>query len=396
MQQSILTQQTVKLFYTDSHMAEFDATVLACERLEKEGLYGIVLDRTAFFPEGGGQQADTGILGDACVKDVKEKGGTICHICDRPLPVGETVHGKLDYEKRFDRMQNHTGEHIVSGLVHRHFGFENVGFHLGTDVTMDFSGELSGEELLLIEREANEAVVKNLPVIAEFPDREALAAMEYRSKIELEGQVRIVTVPGYDRCACCAPHVALTGEIGMIKLLNGQKYKGGTRVTMVCGFRALADYNQKAGQVAAVSVLLSAKQTEIATASGHIKEELTACKGKLALLRQRLFTYQVAGIGENQPCVCLFEQELNGNELRTLTNLCMEKCSGLCIALSGDDASGYQYVAGSRTWDMREFGRALNEAFHGRGGGKAEMIQGSIKGSRMTIEEWILHKAAEN
>lgn len=397
MQQSILTQQTDKLFYTDSHMLEFDAVVLACEKSDKdEGLYRIVLDRTAFFPEGGGQQADTGFLGDACVKDVREKEGTICHICDRPVPVGETVHGRLDYDKRFDRMQNHTGEHIVSGLVHRHFGYENVGFHLGTDVTMDFDGELSGEDLLRIEREANGAVVKNLPVIAEFPDREKLAAMEYRSKIELEGQVRIVTVPGYDCCACCAPHVAFTGEIGMIKLLNGQKYKGGTRVTMVCGFRALSDYNQKAGQIAALSVLLSAKQTEVAAAAGHMKEELAACKGKLTELRQQLFTYRAAGIDKKQPCVCLFEQELNGNELRTLVNLCMEKCSGICIALSGDDASGYHFVAGSRTKDMREFGGALNEAFQGRGGGKPEMIQGSIKGSRTSIEEWILHKAAEN
>ncbi len=391
-------QTTRKLFYEDSHLSEFEAEVLSCGETEgKQGIiYQIVLDQTAFFPEGGGQSADTGYLNDVPVQDTKEKSGIIYHICTEAIPAGTKVHGKLDFEKRFDRMQNHTGEHIVSGLVHKHFNYENVGFHLGTEVTMDFSGELSREDLLMIEQEANEAVVKNLSVQTEFPDKDALASIAYRSKIELEGAVRIVTIPGYDCCACCAPHVKFTGEIGIIKLLNGQKYKGGTRVTMVCGFRALADYNNKSEQITAISVLLSAKQTEAADAAVHMKEELTACKNQLAGLKQQLFTCKVDQLEENLPYICMFESDLSGNEIRMLVNMCMEKCEGICIVLSGSDENGYQFVAGSRTIDLRGFGKALQESFQGRGGGKAEMIQGSVKGTREAIEEWILHKAAKN
>lgn len=385
-------QYTRKLFYEDCHLAEFDAKVLSCEQIEGQDRYRIILDRTAFFPEGGGQASDTGTLNDIQVSDVREKDGIIYHICEKEISAGTEVHGTLDYEKRFDKMQNHTGEHIVSGLVHKLFGYENVGFHLGTDVTMDFSGELSKEDLLKIERLANEAVVKNIAVKTEFPDKEALASMTYRSKIELEGDVRIVTIPGYDTCACCAPHVKLTGEIGMIKLIASQKYKGGTRVTMVCGFRALSDYNQKAEQVSAVSVLLSAKQAEIADAAAHMKEELSNAKGQISVLRQQLFEYKVKQIPDNAPYIAMFEKGLNGNEIRTLVNLCMEKCAGVCIALTGDDESGYQFVAGSHSVDMREFGREFQKAFQGRGGGKPEMIQGSVQGTQESIAEWLLHK----
>lgn len=391
-------EKTKKLYYEDSHLSEFEAEVVACEEENgKDGLvYKIVLNQTAFFPEGGGQSADVGHLSEITVEDVQEKDDVIYHICRTAIPVGTKVQGKLDYEKRFDKMQNHTGEHIVSGLVHTYFGYENVGFHLGTEVTMDFSGELTKEDLLMIERKANEAVIKNLPVQAEFPNQETLAAMTYRSKIELEGDVRIVTIPGYDCCACCAPHVTLTGEIGIIKLLSGQKYKGGTRVTMVCGFRALADYNQKSEQIGAVSVLLSAKQTEIAEAVTHVKEELSACKGQLSGLKQQLLQVKAEQLEEGLPNICMFEPDLNGNEIRALVNLCMEKCEGICVVFSGTDENGYQFVAGSRTKDMREFGKALQEAFEGRGGGKPEMIQGSVKGTQEGIESWFLHKAAEN
>lgn len=385
-------QKTRKLFYEDSHLAEFEAEILACEKIEGQDVYRVVLDRTAFFPEGGGQASDTGWLEGIPVSDVREKDGIIYHICAETLQVGTKVHGKLDYDKHFDKMQNHTGEHIVSGLVHKHFGYENVGFHLGTDVTMDFSGELTKEDLLKIERLANEAVVKNIPVKTEFPDKETLSGMTYRSKIELEGDVRIVTIPGYDVCACCAPHVDYTGEIGMIKLIASQKYKGGTRVTMVCGFRALADYNQKSEQVGAVSVLLSAKQAEIAEAAARMKGELSHTKGQISVLRQQLFEYKVRELEADAPYIALFEKDLNGNEIRTLVNLCMQQCEGVCMALTGDDEKGYQYVAGSRTVDMREFGKEFQEAFQGRGGGKPEMIQGSVQGTQQSITDWLLHK----
>ena len=239
------SSQTEKLFYNNSHQKSFEATVLSCQKKEK--YYEIVLDQTAFFPEGGGQYADTGYLGDAKVLDVQEQDGQILHRTDRELPVGEKVTGQLDWELRFMKMQQHTGEHIVSGIVHERYGYENVGFHLGNeDCTMDFNGEIPVEDLQEIEFRANQAVWENLKIQILYPSKEEEKEMTYRSKIEITGQVRVVIVPGYDACACCAPHVDFTGEIGLIKLVGMQRYKGGVRVTMLCGGRAMADYALKA------------------------------------------------------------------------------------------------------------------------------------------------------
>ena len=245
---------TGKLFYDDSHRVEFTAEVLSCEPWKNQ--YKIVLDRTVFFPEGGGQYADTGELNGVRVTDVHEKDGVIFHTADAPLKEGETVAGSINWEERFEKMQQHTGEHIVSGLVNARFGYHNVGFHLGGDYcTMDFDGVLTKEELKEIEFAANEAVWKDLEVEVEFPPKDVLEEMEYRSKIEIEAQVRIVTVPGYDVCACCAPHVKKTGEIGLIKLVNMIHYKGGVRITMLCGARALRDYGRKDENIKEISTL---------------------------------------------------------------------------------------------------------------------------------------------
>ena len=260
---------TEKLYYLDSHKKEFDAAVAACEAKEKG--YAVVLNRTAFFPEGGGQYADTGMLGDAYVSDVQEKEDVIYHMTNRPFSVGETVHGNIDWDKRFESMQQHTGEHIISGLVHERFGYNNVGFHLGADYcTMDFDGPITKQALKEIELEANKIVYQNLDVEVLYPSKEELGDMEYRSKIEIKGQVRIVRIPGVDTCACCAPHVKKTGEIGNIKLVNMVNYKGGERIYMLCGFRALFDHREKEESVRAISALLCAKDGEIAGAVEHL------------------------------------------------------------------------------------------------------------------------------
>ena len=235
---------TEKLFYQDSHLREFTAEVISCEAVKDR--YEIETDRTAFFPEGGGQYADTGELGGVRVLGVREENGRIFHVADGPLEVGTTVSGRVDWEERFMKMQQHTGEHIVSGLVHSKFGYNNVGFHLGSeDCTMDFNGEITGEELREIELEANRAVWKNLEIQVLYPSASEAEHMEYRSKIEIEGQIRIVTVPGYDVCACCAPHVARTGEVGLIKVISFQKYKGGIRLNILCGRRAFQYFQEQ-------------------------------------------------------------------------------------------------------------------------------------------------------
>lgn len=380
-----MEEKTVKkLFYEDSFQRSFEAVVISCER--KGDQYQVVLDQTAFFPEGGGQYADTGRLGGVRVLDVREKDGVIWHVTEEPLVPGETVRGELDWDVRFERMQQHTGEHIVSGIVHGRFGYDNVGFHLADDYcTMDFNGPISRDELREIEWEANRAVAADLDVLVEYPDRETLAELDYRSKIEIEGQVRIVTIPGYDVCACCAPHVRRTGQIGVIKLVSMVNYKGGERITMLCGFRALRDYARKQENARQIGAMLCEKENEIAGAVERLKRELEMKKQECIRLEQRICRYRAQETEILPGVTCVFEEEMEGNAPRDLMNALLERGAKICAVFAGNDREGYRYVIGSRTEDVRPLGRALNEKFCGRGGGKPEMVQGSLSGCREEI-----------
>ena len=382
---------TEKLFYEDSHLKQFTAVVQEC--LKSGDRYQVVLNRTAFFPEGGGQYADTGMLEAVHVLDVQEKDGTIYHLTDGELIPGTEVTGRIDWEERFMKMQQHTGEHIVSGLVHARFGYRNVGFHLGTtDCTMDFNGEIKKEELLEIELEANKAVIQNLDVIVTYPSVEELESLEYRSKIEIEGQVRIVTIPGYDVCACCAPHVSKTGEIGQIKLTNVQRYKGGVRVTMLCGFRALADYNRKLQAARQISAALCAKEDETAEAVVHLREECAQWKQRVLNLQKDLLSYKAKEVDGTEDAVCLFEPELEGEAPRFLMNQVLDAGHGVCAVFSGGKDENYRYVIGSRQLDLRKLVKELNMEFQGRGGGKPEMVQGSLHGKQDELRVWMKEK----
>lgn len=393
---------TEKLFYQDSHLTEFEAKVLSCELVNPDilpghsGEYAAELDRTAFFPEGGGQYADTGVLGGVRVTDVQEKDGRILHLLEGPLEPGTCVSGRIDWEERFMKMQQHSGEHIVSGLVHSAFGYNNVGFHLGSeDCTMDFDGELSKEQLVHIEQEANRAVWKNLKIQALYPSAEELARMEYRSKIEIEGQVRIIVVPGYDVCACCAPHVSYTGEIGLIKLTHVQRYKGGARVTMLCGVRALQDYEVKQEQAGEISALLCAKENEIAESVRHLRDEADNLKYELGEKEKKLIAVKAEMIPKDGKPVCIFTEDIEGDSMRLLMNLVLEAGHNVCAVFHGNDSEGYRYVIGSRTQNMRELVKEFNAAFDGRGGGKPEMVQGTARGCESEMKTWILRKAEE-
>ena len=377
---------TEKLFYEDSHMITFSAVVTACEKVGD--YYEAVLDRTAFFPEGGGQYADTGWIDGVKVLDVHERDGVIYHKVENELSVGKQVEGTIDWEERFSKMQHHSGEHIVSGLVNAIYGYDNVGFHMGKDaVTMDFSGVLSKEQLREIEHKANEAVVKNLDIQVLYPSREELAEIRYRSKIEIEGQVRIVVIPGYDTCACCAPHVNQTGEIGVIKLIGVQNYKGGVRVSMLCGFRAIADYEKKSESTKSISVMLSAKEDEIVDEVAKLKEELALQKGKVAEMQKALLQYKVQAFSENESLIVLFESDLSGDAPRELVNVLLAKGTGVGAVFAETGYHQYRYVIGSKTLDVRPFAKMLNDKFEGRGGGKPEMVQGSVSGDADAIRE---------
>ncbi len=380
---------TEKLFYQDSHRTEFTAKVLSCEPCKDQ--YKIVLDRTVFFPEGGGQYADTGFLDTVEVTDVHEKEGVIYHTATEALTVGTEVFGRIRWDERFEKMQQHTGEHIVSGLVKKRFGYHNVGFHLGSDYcTMDFDGPITKEELKELEFEANCAVWKNLDIEVDYPSKEVLKDLDYRSKIEIEGQVRIVTIPGYDICACCAPHVKKTGEIGLIKLVNMINYKGGERITMLCGARALRDYDKKEDNVKEISALLCAKEPEVSEAVKHLKNEQQSLKGKNALLQQKLLAFQAQDIVIDEEITVVFDAELSGNAPRELMNLLLDRGAKVCAVFVGTDEAGYRYVIGSRSEDVRPISKKLNEAFSGRGGGKPEMVQGTLCGKASEIKEKIV------
>lgn len=387
---------TEKLFYEDSYIKEFQARVLSCR--ERNGGYQAVLTRTAFFPEGGGQSADTGFLytkegEEIRVTDVHEKDGVVYHHISQPVQEGTEVRGKLDFQERFSKMQQHTGEHILSGLVNRHFGYRNVGFHLGTqEVTMDYNGVLTEEDLRQIEYEANEAVAENIPVKVLYPSKEELKNIIYRSKIEIEGQIRIVQIPGYDSCACCAPHVKETGSVGLIKIVGAVHYKGGMRVSILCGFRALEDYRMKERNVAEISNLLSAKQEDTAQAVEHLGQELNRQKEKNKALQERYVALCLENIRKNkepEENIFLFEEELDPAARRDFVNKAMEMTQGLAGVFVGADDSGYQYVLGSRRPDIQETGKKLNARFQGKGGGRPPMIQGSLKGKEQEIREFL-------
>ncbi|MDY3715139.1 MAG: alanine--tRNA ligase-related protein [Blautia sp.] len=387
---------TEKLFYQDSRIRKFTARVESCRETEKNQ-YEVVLDRTAFFPEEGGQYADSGRLfqgeQEIPVFDVQEKNGILIHYTEKALQEGTEITGEIDYEERFSKMQQHTGEHIVSGIVHRRFGYNNVGFHLGNEeVTMDFDGMLTMEQIREIEREANEAVAANVEIQVLYPTKEELKDIAYRSKMEIEGQVRIVRIPGWDTCACCAPHVTATGEIGIIKLTGAIKYKGGMRVSMLCGFRALEDYNRKEESVIAISRKLSAKPETIVEAVERLEKEIQAGKEKIIRLQEQYIKGILAGVKPEDTCVLLFEEELDPAAMRSFVNDAMEITTGICGVFIGNEEEGYRYVLGSKEQNINAIAKEMNQAFNGRGGGKPPMVQGSLKAAKENIEEFLKNR----
>ncbi len=382
---------TEKLYDLDSHLREFSAKVISCE---KDGeRWAVVLDRTAFFPEGGGQAADSGELGGCRVLDVQEASGVIRHYLDAPLTAGEAVAGKLDWEKRFRRMQNHSGEHLLSGLVHAHYGYRNVGFHLGDgDVTVDFDGELTRPQLDELETEVNLAIAGNVPVTCWYPAKEELNALEYRSKLELTENVRLVKIEGYDLCACCAPHVSRTGEIGSMHILDFMRHRGGIRLRMLCGLDAVEDARARYQATLSISGLLSVPQLETPKAVRRVLGELEETKQALADARRQILQMKAAALPETTGNLCLFEPELDMLSLRELVNAGMEKTSGMCAAFSGKDGD-WKYIIGSHSVDLRSLAKEINAAVNGRGGGRPEMIQGSCTASRKEIEAYFGLKA---
>ena len=375
-----------RLYEADPYIREFDARVMACEQVKDQ--YRILLDRTAFFPEGGGQPGDRGMIGEACIKDTHEKDGMIWHYSDRMLNVGSEVHGKIDWDFRFSNMQNHAGEHIVSGLIHGKYGYDNVGFHMGREaVTLDINGELTKEQVKEIEKEANGAIEANIPIQVFVPEKRVLEQMEYRSKKELDGDVRIVEISGYDRCACCGTHPLRTGEIRLIKILSVQNYKGGVRIAMLAGNRALEDYMDKHESVVDISHLLSSKTGEITGAVERLLKEIGDLKYTMIQMKREIMEKKAEAQEITGKAVCVEENEFKGNELREYANMLSERAEKV-LAVSGGTDSQRRYVLIYKRGGAKTLGQEIQKLFGGKGGGSPQMIQGTMSGNFEEIKGW--------
>ena len=388
-------QPTQKYYEADAYRREADAVILAAEP-DGRGGGKLALDGTVFYPEGGGQPADHGTLtlpdgARLTVTDVHEQGGVIWHRVDA-LPdtaaPGTAVTGRIDWAWRFDKMQQHTGEHILSGILHQMFGAENVGFHIGSDaVRMDTSVPISAEGLREAELAANRMVWQNVPVLITYPTREELARMTYRSKKEIEGQVRIVTIPGADVCACCGTHTAATGAVGQIKILAAENYKGGVRLSIVCGERALLAAQAMRQRQADIGALLSAKPSETAHAVHRVYDEYTALKFAHFGLCSELFDALAAQVAPGADAIRIVPG-LDPAGLHRLAARLSEATTGLCAALTANE-KGTGYCLAQAGGDVRALTKALNTALNGRGGGKPGICQGSCAAAPEQVETFL-------
>lgn len=375
--------QTEKLFYADCHAKTFSANVLRCE--PRAGVYEVVLDQTAFYPEGGGQPGDTGKLGAVRVTDTREAEGEILHICDGPLCPGEEVAGEIDWQRRFDFMQQHTAEHILSGFIHKKYGYHNNGFHIGADtVTVDFDGPIPQEDIGELENLTNQVIFENRPLQCWYPAEAELPNIAYRTKRELPWPVRIVDVPGADCCACCGVHVSKTGEVGLMKILSMVKFHQGVRMEIVCGGRALSYFQRVWEQNRQVSQTFSVKPLETGDGARKINEQLGNEKYRIGALENRLFSLIAQGY-QGEDNVIYEEENLTPANVRNLAEKIGQVCTGTAAVISGSDETGYHFCLISNGLDVQTLGREVTKELDGRGGGKAGAFQGTLKGTKEEI-----------
>mgnify|MGYP002265588290 FL=1 len=375
--------ETEKLYYTDPFLTTFTAKVLSCEA--GKGGYLVTLDRTAFYPEGGGQPADHGTLGGIAVTDVHEKDGVVIHTVEKAVEIGENVTGSIDWARRFDHMQQHSGEHILSGILCHNYHCDNVGFHLGADtVTIDYNTDISWEEALAAEYQANQVIWADAPVEITYPSPAELEQLDYRSKKALTGKVRIVTFPEADCCACCGTHVLRAGQVGIIKVLSCQKFRSGVRMEILCGERAWRYLSGTYDQAHAVGQHLSVKPLEAAAAVERLTEELTAAKARMAELEGEVFSHKAhAYCGKGD--VVLVEPPLRPDGVRRLADAVARECGGLAAVFAGEDGRYNYALVRADGADIAPLVKAMNAALTGRGGGRSGFAQGSVQTDADTI-----------
>ncbi len=377
---------TERLYNLDSFIFDFDATVISCEK-EKDH-FVTILDRSAFFPEGGGQLGDVGKIGDVKIYDTQEKGGEVLHYSEEYIDPGK-YSCSVDRDIRFRRMQNHTGEHIISGIANSLYGCENVGFHLGKDdMTMDYDRELSDEDIKRIEYLANKAVCEDKSITVSYPGPEELSKIDYRSKLELTENVRIVTIEDVDCCACCAPHVKSTGMVGIIKIIDYIRYKGGMRIHAKCGLDALDVLSGYQESIEKISALFSAKRHEVYDFALKFTEDSAKKDREIYLLKSKLLEYQLKDVDLSKNNVCLILEDADTDTMRSAANKITENFGGYCVVLSGNDNNGYRFVLAKKDGGIKSVIKDINSALNGKGGGSDQMATGMYAADRNTIEKF--------
>ncbi|MBE6571128.1 MAG: alanyl-tRNA editing protein [Ruminococcaceae bacterium] len=377
--------KTIKLYDADAYSTEFEASVLSCKKTD-DG-YAVVLDKTLFFPEEGGQSCDIGTIDGFPTKKVEIKNGIIIHFLTEPLQEGNTVFGKIDFAHRYRNMQHHSGEHIVSGLVCKTFGYTNVGFHLGkTDMTMDYDGDLSALDIRVIEDAANVAIYRNIEIIANYPDSETLKILDYRSKLDLAQDVRIVTIGKYDVCACCAPHVARTGEIGIIKIVDFYRYKGGTRLHAICGSDALKDYAEKHDITKCLNALLSTNTESIADSVKNLQAEVSRLSSAVTAVTKKYCLAIADGVPQAYEGYVMFDEQLGAGGMRVIANALAQK-RGWCAVFDRTGKDAYNFIIASEKVSAKSVLALLCEKVSARGGGSDRMVQGSAGATESEIRK---------
>ncbi len=382
---------TEKLYYTSAYIKEFDALVKKCEKTDKG--YIVILDKTAFYPEGGGQPCDKGKLNDISVYDVQENGDDVIHYTTKELPEGTQVHGIIDWARRFDLMVQHSGEHIVSGFINARFGYNNVGFHMGADmITVDLDGDITKEQLKEIEAAVNDYIIENHHIEILYPTPDELKELKYRSKKELEGDVRIIRFPGGDTCACCGTHVDTTAEIGIVKLISVQKFHEGVRIEMICGKRAYEYCAAAVEENSVISNLLSAKVFETSSAVERLLNENQQLKIKLSESENNMLNMIAENYKGISDKIVLNQKNLPPDSVRKLAAALIEQNSGLVAVFSGDDENGYKYAVAQKDGDLKALVKDMNTQLNGRGGGKPFFAQGSVNTAWKNIEDFLKDK----
>ena len=377
---------TEKLYYEDAYLREFDAEVISCSGGEN-GTFAVVLDRTAFYPEGGGQPGDRGLIGGITVLDTVEKDGEILHLCSSALKPCARVHCKIDWERRLDHMQQHTGEHIISGMICSELHCSNVGFHMGEDtVTIDYDAYADMDRILEIEAKANRYLLEDHPAEIFFPGKDELSELSYRSKKELEGEVRIVSFPGADMCACCGTHLSSSAQVGLIKVLSHKKFHDGIRLEIVCGQRAVDHLMTCWRQNSAVGRELSSPYDSTHSALLRFMEQTDELKKKIAALEEENFSLTASRYADAGDTY-IIRDAMETDSLRRLCEAVHSVCGGICAVFSGSGNS-YRYALRAPDDRLSELCRSINSSLNGRGGGRDGLAQGSVSADEEAIRNY--------